>query len=74
MTLTWLLLIAAVALLAIGALRWDLLVARWRELTAPRRVKSEAPPTVDRLTGASGLHPHAAPTTKPAYHRSGRRH
>ena len=73
MTLTWLLLIGAVALLAIGALRWDLFVARWRELTAPRRAAPQAPPAIDRVTGHAGLHPHAAPVQKPAYRRSGRR-
>ena len=74
MTLTWLLLIGAVALLVIGALRWDLLVARWRELTAPRQATPQAPPAVDRITGHVGLHPHPAPIHKPAYRRSGRRH
>lgn len=31
-TLTWLLLIAAVILIALAAVRFDLIVARWREL------------------------------------------
>ena len=73
MTLTWLLLIGAVTLLAVGALRWDLLVARWREFTAARRAVPLAPPAVDRVTGHTGLHPHPAPVHKPAYRRSGRR-
>ncbi|RTL34651.1 MAG: hypothetical protein EKK53_25640 [Burkholderiales bacterium] len=74
MTLTWLLLIAAVALLVIGALRWDLLVARWRELATPRPGTPQAPSAVDHRADHAGLHPHAAPVHKPALRRSGRRH
>jgi hypothetical protein len=74
MTLTWLLLIGAVALLVTGALRWDVLVARWRELTDAQRRAPQPPPAVDGVTGHPGLHPHAAPIHKPAYRRSGRRH
>jgi hypothetical protein len=74
MTLTWLLLIAAVGLLVIGALRFDLLAARWRDGVLPREMPPQAPPAVDRLSGHPGLQPHAAPVRKPAFHRSGRRH
>ncbi|MDG0856822.1 hypothetical protein [Roseateles puraquae] len=74
MNFTWLLLIAAAALLVIGALRWDLLVARWRELTGFDRQPAEAPPALDRVPGNPGLRPHAAPVHKPGFHRSGRRH
>lgn len=74
MTLTWLLLILAIVLIALGALRWDMLVARWRELVgSPPRVV-EPPPVLERLPGHPGLHPHAAPVPKPAFRRSGRRH
>ena len=74
MTLTWLLLILAVALIALGALRWDMLVARWRELTAPRLGAADASPAAEPLPANPGLHPHAAPVHKPGFHRSGRRH
>lgn len=74
MTLTWLLLILAVALIALGALRWDLVLARWRELTGTQRRDGNAPPVADRLPANPGLHPHAAPAHKPGFHRSGRRH
>lgn len=77
MNLTWLLLILAVALIALGALRFDMLVARWRELMGRPRNPGEAPPAgpaVERLPGNPGPHPHAAPAHKPDFHRSGRRH
>ena len=74
MTVTWLLLIAALGLLVIGALRFDLLAARWRELFAPRPPALQAPPAIDRVSGHTGLQPHTAPVHKPDYHRSGRRH
>lgn len=74
MTLTWLLLIAVVAVFVIGALRFDLLAARWRELMAPRQEAQASPPAVDRVHAHTGLQPHAAPAHKPDFHRSGRRH
>lgn len=74
MTLTWLLLILAVALIALGALRFDVLVARWRELVGKPALTPEAGPVVDHVPGNRGLHPHAAPPHKPGFHRSGRRH
>ncbi len=74
MNLTWLLLILAVVLLALGVLRWDMLVARWRELfgapTAPPQAPHGDAPSPDN----PGLHPHTAPPRKPDFHRSGRRH
>lgn len=77
MNLTWLLLILAVAILVLGALRFDVLVARWRELTGrPAGVGAVPPagPEVERVPGNPGLHPHAVPPHKPGFHRSGRRH
>lgn len=77
MNLTWLLLILAVALLVLGALRFDVLVARWRELTKRNQGLANAPPTgpeVERLPENPGMHPHATPPHKADYHRSGRRH
>ncbi len=77
MSLTWLLLILAVALIALGALRFDVLVARWRELMGHPVAGREPPPgrpLVEQLPENPGLHPHAAPPAKPPFHRSGRRH
>lgn len=77
MTLTWLLLILAVALIALGALRFDMLVARWRELMGQPQAGQEPPragPIVEQLPENPGLHPHAAPARKPGFHSSGRRH
>lgn len=77
MSLTWLLLILAVALIALGALRVDVLVARWRELMGQPVAGREPPaggPLVEQLPENPGLHPHAAPPAKPPFHRSGRRH
>lgn len=77
MNLTWLLLILAVALFVLGALRFDMLVARWRELMGRSRNAGEVPPAdpaVDQPPGNPGLHPHATPAHKPDFHRSGRRH
>jgi len=74
MTLTWLLLIFAAALLALGVLRFDVLVARWRELFGAPPAPPPAPlghaPTPDK----PGPRPHDAPPRKPGFHRSGRRH
>ncbi|HEY1132544.1 MAG TPA: hypothetical protein VGF12_24265 [Roseateles sp.] len=77
MNLTWLLLILAVALIALGALRFDVLVARWRELTGRPPGVGKAPPPdpgTEPQPGSTGLRPHAAPPHKPDFHRSGRRH
>ncbi|KQV52684.1 hypothetical protein ASC95_07630 [Pelomonas sp. Root1217] len=74
--LTWLLLIAAVALIAIiafGAVRLDLLAAQWREVFGQPPLPHDAPPA-PRRTSAPGFTPHEAPLHKPAFHRSGRRH
>lgn len=70
--LTWLLLLLAVVLILFGAMRFDLLAARWRNALrppSPHDAPKAAPPTPD-----PGLRPHAAPQRKPPYHRSGRRH
>lgn len=72
-TLTWLLLLAAVILIAFGAVRFDLLAARWREVFGDPPPPHDAPPA-PRWTPAEGFRPHDAPVHKPAFHRSGRRH
>lgn len=77
MSLSWLLLILAVALIALGALRFDMLVARWRELVGQPGAGRQPPPDgplVEQLPQNPGLHPHAAPARKPGFHRSGKRH
>lgn len=77
MNLTWLLLILAVALIALGALRFDVLVARWRELVGrPPGAGTPLPPdpAIEPPPGNPGPNPHAAPPHKPDFHRSGRRH
>ncbi|HEU6456018.1 MAG TPA: hypothetical protein VN201_11170 [Roseateles sp.] len=43
-TLTWLLLIVAVILIALAAVRFDLIVARWRELFIGTPKPGEPPP------------------------------
>lgn len=72
-TLTWLLVIAAAALIVFGATRFDVLAARWREVFGDPPPPHDAPPA-PRWTAAQGLRPHAAPVHKPAFHRSGKRH
>ncbi len=72
-TLTWLLVIAAAALIVFGAVRFDLLAARWHDLFATPRVPHDAPPSPRRSPGPA-LRRHEAPVHKPAFHRSGRRH
>lgn len=73
MSLTWMLLILAAALIVIGALRFDVLVARWRELISAAPTVREPPPAKPAAPNP-GLRPHAAPPQKPAFHRSGKRH
>lgn len=72
-TLTWLLVLAAAALIVFGALRLDLLTLRWRDLFNAPPPPRDAPPG-PRVTPAMGLRPRNAPVHKPAFHRSGRRH
>ena len=77
MSLTWMLLILAVALFVLGALRFDLIATRWRELMGRPDHLGDAPPDgplVETLPLNTGLHPHAAPANKPGFHRSGHRH
>lgn len=74
MNLTWLLLILAVALLVLGALRFDVLVARWRELFGASPATPRPPPGNTPTPDNPGLRPHDAPPNKPNFHRSGRRH
>jgi hypothetical protein len=68
-----LLLVVAVAVIALGAVRYDLLAARWRDVFKGPLAPHDAPPA-PRRTPAAGLHPHEGPVHKPAFHRSGRRH
>jgi len=72
-TLLLLLLIVAVACIAFGAVRFDLLAARWRDAFKGPPPPPHAPPA-PRRTAATGLRPHEAPVHKPAFHRSGHRH
>lgn len=72
-TLTWLLVLAAAALIVFGAVRFDLLTLRWRDLFNAPPPPHDAPPR-PRATAATGLRPHPSPVHKPAFHRSGRRH
>ncbi|PZP27888.1 MAG: hypothetical protein DI603_20545 [Roseateles depolymerans] len=74
MNMIWLLLILAVALIVYSALRFDVLIARWRELTRPGGDARDGPPAT-ATPPATGMRPHEAPPGhKPDYHRSGRRH
>lgn len=68
-----LVLVVVVALIAFGAVRFDLLVASWREAFKGPPTPHDAPPA-PHLTPATGLRPHEGPVHKPAFHRSGRRH
>lgn len=68
-----LVLMVLVALIAFGAVRFDLLASQWREAFKSPPPPRDAPPA-PTWTPASGLRPHDAPIHKPAYHRSGRRH
>lgn len=43
-TLTWLLLIAAAILIVLGAVRFDLVIARWRELFVGTLRPRQPPP------------------------------
>jgi hypothetical protein len=72
--LLFLVLIVVVALIAFGAVRFDLLVARWRELVSRPDALPEAPPAAPPMPHGSGLRPHEAPAQRPGFHRSGRRH
>ncbi|MFT7722385.1 MAG: hypothetical protein QM788_06100 [Roseateles sp.] len=74
MDLTWLLLILAVALLALGALRFDVLLARWRQFFGTPPTPPRPPAGSTPVPDHPGAHPHEAPPRKPGFHRSGRRH
>ncbi len=77
--LSTLLILAAVVIAVVGALRFDLFGLIWREWLKLAAPKPEAPP---RPPGAHGpYHPSqgaqghgATPPAKPEIHRSGRRH
>ena len=43
-TLTWLLLLAAAVLIVLGAVRFDMITARWRELFLGTQPPNEPPP------------------------------
>ncbi|HEY8876300.1 MAG TPA: hypothetical protein VIN03_01980 [Roseateles sp.] len=68
-----LVLVVVVALIAFGAVRFDLLAARWREVFKGPPPPHDAPPA-QRHTPSTGFRPHDAPVHKPAFHRSGHRH
>lgn len=68
-----LVIVVLLALIAFGAVRFDLLAAHWRDTFKGPPQPHEAPPA-PRHTPAIGLHPHPGPVQKPAFHRSGRRH
>jgi len=53
MTLTWLLLILAVVLIGLGALRLDMLVARWRELMGPTNAEQAPKDTIRGMFGTN---------------------
>lgn len=72
-TLTWLLVLVAAALIVFGAVRFDVLAARWRGMFGGSPPPHDAPPS-PRWNPAPGFKPHDAPAHKPAFHRSGRRH
>lgn len=68
-----LVLLVVVALIAFGAVRFDLLAASWREAFRGPPPAHDAPPA-PRRTASTGFRPHDAPVHKPAFHRSGHRH
>ena len=74
LTLTWLLLLAAAVLILFGAVRFDLLSARWREVMGRESPPPHDAPPAPRWTATQGFQPHDAPVHKPAFHRTGRRH
>jgi hypothetical protein len=63
----------AEALLVLGALRFDVLVARWRQLFGAQPAVREPPPEHGHPP-AAGLKPHDSRVQKPSIHRSGKRH
>lgn len=71
--LHWVLLVLVVAGIALAWVRFDVLVARWRELTTPAPDVRQPPPEAP-APPHTGMHPHASPTRKPEIHRSGKRH
>lgn len=73
-TLTWLLVLAAAALIVFGAVRFDVLALRWRDIRRPNPPEPRDAPPARRWTAAHGPQPHAAPIHRPAFHRSGKRH
>lgn len=72
MSLTWMLVLLAVALIVIGAMRWEVFAARWRQLMGGPPPVRQPPPEPPGPPDA-GMHPHAAPPRKREIHRSGRR-
>ena len=68
-----LVLVVVVALIAFGAVRFDLLAASWREAFKGPPPPHDAPPA-PHWTESTGFRPHDAPVHKPAFHRSGHRH
>lgn len=68
------LLLLVVVGIALALVRFDVLVARWRELTAPTADVRQPPPEHPVRPTHAGMHPHAGPSHRPAIHRSGKRH
>ncbi|MCE4540165.1 hypothetical protein LXT12_23205 [Pelomonas sp. P7] len=74
-TLSWLLLIAVAVLILAGAVRFDWLALRWRELLRRASPPDDGMPPPPRGSAGTGFKPHDAPPPhRPAFHRSGRRH
>jgi hypothetical protein len=71
-TWIWIGLLIVVIAFAAAVLRFDVLLARWRELNPPPApldpAGGQAPPQ------GEGMRPHAAPVQRPPIHRSGKRH
>jgi hypothetical protein len=73
-TLSWLLLIAVAVLILAGAVRFDWLVLRWRDLLR-RGVPADETVPPPRGSAGTGFRPNDPPQPhRPAFHRSGRRH
>ena len=72
-TLHWILLLIVVIGLALIWVRFDVLVARWRELTTPAPDPTQVA-AHQEAPQHGGMRPHDAPSVKPPIHRSGKRH
>jgi len=70
----WPLLILALALVVLGAVRFDVLRERWRELTRPQGLPPAESPLARAPAADEPLPPASARPAKPELHRSGHRH